>query len=161
MNKAAGFAYLGLLVVVAIMGLMQASLAVAWHADAQREKEKELLFVGNQIRQALILYYAHSPANVRRQPLRLEDLLEDPRTPTHERYLRKIYVDPISGTADWGIIRGAGGEIYGVHSLSERQPLKQGGFARADRNFSGAQKYTEWVFMPEPGQSPTVSVTQH
>lgn len=159
-TKPAGFAYLGLLIAVAIMGLVQASLAAAWNAEALREKEKELLFAGNQIRQALNLYYAHSPAKAPRQPLQLEDLLLDPRTPAHQRYLRKIYPDPITGKAQWGIIRGAGGEIHGVHSLSGRQPLKQGGFARADRNFTGAQKYSEWVFMAGPGQSFAAPISQ-
>ena len=158
-TKSAGFAYLGLLIAIAIMGLVQASLAVAWHADALREKEKELLFVGNQIRQALNLYYARSPAAALRQPLQLEDLLLDPRTPAHQRYLRKIYPDPITGKPEWGIIRGAGGEIHGVHSLSERKPLKQGGFARADKKFTGAQKYSEWVFMAGPAQWMAVPTT--
>jgi type II secretory pathway pseudopilin PulG len=160
-TKAAGFAYLGLLIAIAIMGLVQASLAAGWHADARREKERELLFAGNQIRQALNLYYAHSPAKAPRHPLQLEDLLLDPRTPTHERYLRKVYPDPITGKAEWGIIRGAGGEIHGVHSLSDRQPLKQGGFARADKNFSGAQQYSEWVFMAGPGLSFAAAAPPH
>lgn len=137
------------------MGLMQASLAAAWDAHARREKETELLFVGNQIREALNLYYAHSPPKALRQPLQLEDLLRDARTPTHERYLRKIYPDPVTGKGEWGIIRGGGGEIHGVHSLSERKPLKQGGFAKADKNFAGAQKYADWVFMATPGRSTT------
>jgi type II secretory pathway pseudopilin PulG len=145
-----GFTYLGLMIAVVIMGLVQASLAEAWHAGAQREKEKELLFAGNQMRAALNLYYAHSPARSLRHPLRLEDLLLDSRTPSNQRYLRKIYLDPVTGKPEWGIIRGAGGEIYGVHSLSEARPLKQGGFARANRNFAGAQKYSEWLFMLAP-----------
>lgn len=160
-TKSSGFAYLGLLIAIAIMGLVQASLATAWHADAVREKEKELLFAGGQIRQALNLYYAHSPGKARRQPLQLEDLLLDPRTAAHERYLRKIYPDPITGKREWGMIRGAGGEIYGVYSLSALAPLKQGGFARAERNFTGAQKYSAWVFMAGPGQSSAAPVAQH
>lgn len=156
----AGFAYLGLLIAIAIIGLVQASLATAWHADARREKEKELLFAGNQFRQALNLYYAHSPAKALRQPLRLEDLLLDPRAAAQQRYLRKIYPDPVTGKREWGIIRGAGGEIYGVYSLSERQPLKQGGFGRGDRNFTGAQKYSQWVFMAGPAQSVAAPVAQ-
>jgi type II secretory pathway pseudopilin PulG len=145
-----GFTYLGLMVAIVVMGLVQAALAEAWHADAQREKEQELLFAGNQMRAALNLYYARSPARSLRQPLRLEDLLLDARTPANQRYLRKMYVDPITGGTEWGIIRGAGGEIHGVHSLSPARPLKQGGFGKANRHFAGAQKYSEWVFMATP-----------
>jgi hypothetical protein len=143
------------------MGLVQASLAAAWQADARREKENELLFAGNQIRQALNQYYAHSPPKAQRHPLQLEDLLQDPRRPAQARYLRRIYPDPVTGKAEWGIIRGAGGEIHGVHSLSEQLPLKQSGFARADRNFSGAQKYSQWVFMATPVQLPAPPAPQH
>lgn len=151
--KQGGFTYLGLMIAIVIMGLVQASLAEAWHADAQREKEKELLFAGDQMRAALNLYYTHSPPSSLRHPLRLEDLLQDSRSPSTRRYLRKIYPDPITGKPEWGIIRGAGGEIYGVHSLSELRPLKQGDFARANKQFAGAQKYSEWVFMLAPGQA--------
>jgi type II secretory pathway pseudopilin PulG len=148
-----GFTYVGLMVAIVVMGLVQAALAEAWHTDAQREKEQELLFAGNQMRAALNLYYARSPAKSLRQPARLEDLLQDARTPTNQRYLRRIYRDPISGRAEWGIIRGAGGEIHGVHSLSAATPLKQGGFDMANRHFAGAQKYSEWVFMAASGPS--------
>jgi type II secretory pathway pseudopilin PulG len=150
--KEEGFAYLGLMIALIIMGLVQASLAEAWLADSQREKEKELLFAGHQMRAALNLYYAHSPAKSLRHPLRLEDLLQDARTPSPQRYLRKIYPDPVTGKPEWGIIRGVGGEIHGVYSLSMLRPLKQGDFARIDKNFAGAQKYSEWVFMLAPGQ---------
>lgn len=148
-----GLTYIALLVAIVVMGLVQATLAEAWHTDAQREKEQELLFAGNQMRAALNLYYVRSPAGSGRQPARLEDLLQDARTPATERYLRRIYRDPISGEPEWGIIRGAGGEIHGVHSLSTARPLKQGGFDMANRHFAGAQKYSEWVFMASPRPS--------
>jgi type II secretory pathway pseudopilin PulG len=149
-----GFAYLGVLVAIAIMGLVQAALAEAWHADARRDKERQLLFAGNQMRAALESYYAQSPPNAPRHPLHLDDLLRDARQATNARYLRKVYPDPITGTAEWGLIRGVGGEIHGVHSLSELRPLRQGGFARANQHFAGAQKYSQWVFMAAPGQVP-------
>jgi type II secretory pathway pseudopilin PulG len=151
--RQAGFTYIALLVAIVVMGLVQAALAEAWHTDAQREKEQELLFAGNQMRAALNQYYAHSPPKSLRQPLRLEDLLQDARAPGVQRYLRRIYRDPVEGTAQWGIIRGAGGEIHGVHSLSAARPLKQGGFDMANRRFNGAQKYSEWVFMAASGPS--------
>lgn len=147
-----GFTYLGLMMAIAIMGLVQAALAQAWHAEARRQKEQELLFAGNQIRAALQLYYTHSPAKSPRYPLRLEDLLRDPRQPSTERYLRRIYPDPITGTPEWGLIRGADGEIHGVHSLSDLKPLKQGHFTKADKRFEGAQKYSEWLFVMAAGQ---------
>lgn len=147
-----GFTYLGLMVLIAIMGITLASVGEVWHMALKREKEQELLFVGNQFRRALDLYYAYTPGQARRQPLSLEELLRDPRYPGTQRYLRKIYPDPVTGSPVWGLIKGPGGEIYGVHSLSEDEPLKQGNFSLADAMFENRKRYSDWVFMPTPGQ---------
>ncbi|MDD2700757.1 MAG: type II secretion system protein [Sideroxydans sp.] len=147
-----GFTYLILLALIAIMGVMMMAAGQVWHTVQQRDKEQELLFVGNQFRQALNGYYEHSPERAPRYPMQLEDLLKDPRYPSTRRYLRKIYRDPISGSDQWGLVRGADGEIYGIHSLSEEMPIKKGNFTLADKNFEGKEHYADWVFMPIPGQ---------
>lgn len=153
-----GFTYLGLLVLVAVMGVLLASAGEVWHTALQREKEQELLFVGNQFRQALKSYYEHAPPMSPRYPLRLEDLLEDPRMPSTQRHLRKIYRDPLTGRAKWGLLRGPAGEILGVHSLSRKEPLKKGNFSSADKAFENKQRYADWVFMFAPGQYPAGQV---
>lgn len=142
-----GFTYVGVLVLVAVMGIGLAASGQIWHTAQQRERERELLFIGQQFRLALDRYARHTPGQARRAPLRLEELLQDPRHPGIHRYLRKIYVDPMTGSAQWGLVTGPGGEIYGVHSLSGEEPLKKSNFALADRNFEGAMKYSDWVFM--------------
>ncbi|MFZ2161171.1 MAG: type II secretion system protein [Sideroxyarcus sp.] len=149
-----GFTYLGLLAIIAIMGVVMVSTSEVWHTAQKREKERELLFVGNEFRQAINAYYEHTPGLGPRYPASLEDLLKDPRYPSTQRYLRKIYADPVSGSEKWGLIRGQGGEILGVHSLSEEEPMKQGNFSLADRSFEGKKKYADWVFMHVPGQRP-------
>ena len=55
--------------------------------------EAELLYGGNQYRRAIERYYVSGP---RQFPRALEDLLKDPRKPGTERYLRKLYIDPLS-----------------------------------------------------------------
>ena len=67
--------------------------------------------------------------------MRLEELLQDPRYPDIRRYLRKIYLDPMTGSAEWGLVTGPGGEIYGVHSLSGDEPLKKANFGLAEKAF--------------------------
>ncbi|MCY1541438.1 hypothetical protein D9M68_771320 [compost metagenome] len=79
-------------------------------------------------------------------PMTLEDLLKDPRTPGLLRHLRKLYADPITGQAQWGLVRDAAGRIVGIHSLSERPPLKTHGFDAAHARFEQAQHYSDWVF---------------
>jgi type II secretory pathway pseudopilin PulG len=147
-----GFTYLGLMVAVAVAGVALAALGAGWHVALQRDKEAELLFVGGQMRAALSAYYQDSPPQARRHPGSLEELLRDERGAALRRYLRKIYVDPMTGKAEWGLVRGAAGEIYGVYSLSDGKPVKRDNFARADRSFAAAHKYSDWVFMFSPGQ---------
>jgi hypothetical protein len=54
-------------------------------------------------------------------------------------------------SADWGLVTGPQGQIYGVHSRSAAVPLKKGQFRGADKAFEGKTKYSEWLFM-RPGQ---------
>jgi type II secretory pathway pseudopilin PulG len=146
-----GFAYLGLVVAVAVLGVALAAVGAAWQAAARRDKERELLFVGDQIRRALAQYYVQAPPQGPRHALSLDDLLRDPRVAVMRRHLRKLYADPMTGKAEWGLVRGADGAIYGVHSLSRERPLKRARFARADQQFAQAATYAEWVFMFSPG----------
>lgn len=156
-NRLGGFTYVGLMIVIAIMGVTLAATGEVWLTAQRREKERELLFVGEQFRQALDGYYERTPGQGPRYPAKLEDLLKDPRYPATQRYLRRIYRDPVTGGEEWGLVRGQGGEILGVHSLSEEAPLKQGNFSLADRGFEGKTKYADWVFMHVPGRRPAGS----
>lgn len=144
---AAGFTYIALLITIAIIGVILALTGEVWHMAMQREKERELLFVGDQFRRAIIQYSRHTQAGSGRYPLNLEDLLKDMRTPNTQRYLRKIYIDPITGSSQWGLIKGPSGEIFGVYSLSEDEPVKKSNFSSVDASFEGKTKYSEWVFM--------------
>ncbi len=152
-RRQGGFTYLALLAVVAIMGVTLAAVGEVWHTAQKREKEKELLFIGDQFRRAIGLYYDHSPGNGR-YPQSLEDLLKDPRYPSTQRYLRKIYRDPINGGTDWGFVRKPDGGIFGVHSLSEDEPLKKSNFRLDDKEFGGKAKYSDWIFAHVPKENP-------
>ncbi len=149
-----GFTYLGVMAMILVMGIVLAGASEVWRFSIKREKEQDLLFVGNQFRQAIKLYYEHTPAQSPRYPVRLEDLLADPRYPSTQRYLRKIYADPVTGKTAWGLVKGPGGEILGVHSLSMKEPAKKTNFASVDKNFENKTKYADWVFMYAPGQYP-------
>ncbi len=149
-----GFAYFGLMILLLVMGVALAAGGEVWHLALKREKEQELLFVGNQFRQAIRLYYEGTPGQARRYPARLEDLLADPRYPSTRRYLRKIYADPVTGTMTWGLVKGPSGEILGIHSLSKKEPVKKTNFSSVDKQFENKKMYADWVFMYAPGQYP-------
>lgn len=146
-----GVVLLWLLFFVAALGVGTAAIGAVWHTAAQREREAELLFVGDQYRRAIESFW-HAPlpqGQERRLPVRLEELLEDPRFPHGVRHLRRIYVDPMTGAAKWGMVGGKGEGIRGVYSLSEARPLKSGGFPIAYAAFEEASSYREWVFLAD------------
>src|SRR5262245_65238120 len=84
-----GFTYLTVMFVIAILLGGLAIVGETWETSARREKEAELLFVGNQYRRAIGLYYASTPGVVKRYPRTLEDLIKDPRQPNTHRQTRK------------------------------------------------------------------------
>jgi type II secretory pathway pseudopilin PulG len=149
-----GFTYIGLLAAVAIAGVALAATGVLWQTEATREKERELLFVGNQFRRAIEHYHSHTPGAVKAFPKTLEDLLYDTRGPVPMRHLRRIYLDPMTGRADWELIGGAGGGIVGVRSRSQAKPFKQRGFKSRDASFVDKERYAEWAFVYSPPPPP-------
>ena len=80
----------------------------------------------------------------------LEDLLADKRYPSVRRYLRRVYPDPMTGSAEWGLVRGPNGGITGVQSRSTAQPLKKANFPKEYEAFAGAATYRDWVFAFAP-----------
>jgi type II secretory pathway pseudopilin PulG len=152
-----GFTYIGLLILIAIMGIGLAATGVVFRQQVQREKEKELLFVGDQFRRAIGQYYERSPGGDKRFPQTLEDLLLDKRYPATQRYLRRVYLDPMTGSKDWGLVKGPGDGIIGVHSLSEARALKTAGFPGRYADFEGKDSVGEWQFVysaAAPPQTP-------
>lgn len=142
-----GFTYLGLLFFIALMGVTLALTGVVWHTAQQREKERELLFIGNQFRQAIAAYYNSPSGSVKQFPKELNELLKDSRQLATTRYLRQVYRDPFTGKANWGLIKSRDDRIMGVYSLSEDEPIKQSNFREADKELEGKMHYTEWRFV--------------
>lgn len=142
-----GFTYIALLLLIAIMGVALAAESEVWYMAMKREKEQQLLFEGHQFRKALNRYYYSRGGLPGRFPTSLEDLLKDPRYPDTRRHLRQIHLDPITGSANWGTVKGPNGEIYGVYSLSEEEPAKKANFSLEDAAFEGKKKYSDWKFM--------------
>jgi type II secretory pathway pseudopilin PulG len=145
--------YLALLIGVAVMGIGLAAVGMVWDTAVQRERERELLFVGGQIREAIGRYYEASPG-VKQYPHQLEDLLDDKRFPSIKRHLRKIYVDPMTGKPDWGLLV-QGDQILGVYSQSKSKPLKVANFKLADAVFADTNAYSDWRFVYTPAGAPS------
>ncbi len=139
-----GFGYLMALFAVSALGLLAAAAGQVWHTTAQRLREDDLLFAGQQYRQALDNYFANKAGGVQQYPQRLEELLDDRRSQVTLRHLRRLYPDPITGQADWVLVT-AGERIVGLHSRSQQRPIKHS-FEGADAAFGTAERYDQWVF---------------
>jgi type II secretory pathway pseudopilin PulG len=155
-----GFTYIGLLIAVAIIGLLLTVVGQVWKTTAQRERETQLLWVGQQYRLAIASYYA----NGRGFPSALADLVQDERFPVPKHHLRRLYPDPMTGQADWTpVLTPDGQAIMGIASSSNGVPIKRKGFDVNDAIFEDADCYCAWqfVYMPRrrwgvtPGVTPT------
>lgn len=149
-DKQTGFTYLTILFAIAISGIILAEVGINWTQDIRREKERQLLFVGNQFRQAIALYYERTPGAIKRYPQKLDDLLTDERYTTPQHYLRKLYRDPITNRSGWGLVMAPEGGIMGIHSLSTDRPIKETGFDYPNRSFEGTGNYSSWLFIYRP-----------
>jgi type II secretory pathway pseudopilin PulG len=147
-----GVVLLAFLLALALAGIGALAAMDVWATTRQRERERELLFVGHQFRAAIRDYYLGGPAGAGRAlPPNLEVLLDDDRYPVPVHHLRRLYLDPVTGSSDWGLLM-AGDRIMGVYSKSDASPLKQKGFDRADSTFEDKTAYHDWVFAYVPGR---------
>jgi len=140
-----GFTLVGLAVIIAIMGVVLATVARVHSTIVKRDMEEELLFRGNEIKDAIDAYFKRGSV----YPLNFEELLKDPRGATPRRYLRKLYKDPITN-GEWDIIKDKAGRILGVRSKSDKEPLKKANFPEEYKAFEGKTKYSEWEFVSKP-----------
>ena len=100
----AGFSYIALLITLALIGVATAATMQMGVLLQQRVAEEELMAIGIEFHRALISYAGTAQPGQARAPRTMEDLLKDPRAPNIRRHLRKIYIDPMTGKDEWGII---------------------------------------------------------
>jgi hypothetical protein len=157
---------IGVLIGLGLTALLAVHTGQRLADTRQRDNEAELLFVGEQYRQAIMSYWRESPGGVRSWPARLDDLVEDKRFPKPRRHLRKLYADPLSPETPWGLLN-QGSAVIGVYSQAPGTPFRQVGFNAKQRGFDSAQRYADWRFLAEvpspavapakplPGKTPT------
>ncbi len=147
-RSAGGFAYIGLLAVVVLIGLMLAAAGEVASTAAQRDRETQLLWVGHEYRAAIARYWNQK----RTYPQSLQELLGTaPDAPLQVRYIRRLYPDPMTNAVDWVLVPAANGGIMGVASSSKRAPLKTAGFDQIEKAFADAKAYSDWQFTFAPG----------
>ena len=141
-----GFSLLLAMTIIVIMGIVLGLTGQSWRTVMKREREKELLFRGSQIKEAIESWRRQSvtvPIND------LNDLVKfrNPKV----RHLRRLYADPMTGKPNWRLIPDKNLGIIGVASTSEEEPLKKS-FANISSlsGLTGKKKYSEWEFVNNP-----------
>ncbi len=140
-----GYSFLWVMFTVAALAMSTALAGIVWSTDVRRQKERELIFVGRQFADAIGRYYESTPGAAKEYPPSLDALVADSRFLGVRRHLRRIYVDPITGTTQWGTVIVAN-RIVGVYSESAVEPLKVGNFEPTEALFADSKKYSQWVF---------------
>jgi type II secretory pathway pseudopilin PulG len=146
-RREAGFTYLGLVILVTIIGLVGAATLKVDSLLRRAAAEEELLETGAAFSAALQSYAAATPKGQPTWPRTLDDLLKDPRFPGLRRHLRKIFVDPLTGKAEWGVVyAGDRTGVLAVYSLSAAKPLKIANFDSRFLNFENKEHISDWKF---------------
>lgn len=146
MMRQTGFTFIGLMVIISISGIILAAVGTVWQQNVQREREQDLLYLGDQYRRAITQYYDRTPSGVKQFPKKLSDLLIDNRFPIPQHHLRALYENPISTDGSWQLIK-LGGRIKGVSTDSSQTPIKVSGFPERYKHFEEATTYADWQFI--------------
>ena len=119
-----GYAMAALIVALGVMGILASAAMPVWKQVAQREKEEELIFRGQQYARAIGLFQRRAGPGV--NPPNIDVLVQ-------QRFLRKKFLDPITGedfvplTAAAVAQAGLGADREGSDELGGRGPGRTGG----------------------------------
>jgi type II secretory pathway pseudopilin PulG len=148
-GTARGFTFVWALAAMAIVSIGLAQVGPLWADRAQRVRETELIRIGTLYAHALAQYKAASPGTLKQYPASLDALLSDSRFLGTQRYLRKLYGDPMRPGQPWGLIRNDDGRITGVYSSSTDVPLRREPLDLGVTWLPAARRYADWRFTPE------------
>ena len=139
----AGYAMAALLVAMSIMAIMMTVVMPVWKHAAQREKEEELIFRGQQYAHAIGLFQKKF-ANA--FPPNFDVLVE-------QRFLRKKFKDPITNDDFLPLPGGAGGGLPGAGAPGSATPGAQPSGQRGGQPPGGGSG-TTIARQPSQTQSP-------
>jgi type II secretory pathway pseudopilin PulG len=111
LRDARGYALVALLALMTLLALFAAAAAVSVRQQAQREREKEAIFRGEQVAEAIRAYYKYrasqgvhlDPA----LPTSVDQLLEGIPVGSKKRQILRASAarDPLSSSGEWRLIR--------------------------------------------------------
>src|SRR6266850_4229274 len=114
LSDESGYALVALLVVMSLMALFALAAAPQVRQQAQREREKEAIFRGDQVAEAIRSYYRYRGAQgVNSLPTSMDQLMEGiPRGTKKLQILRSEAArDPLSSSGEWRLVGPTSPEI--------------------------------------------------
>src|SRR6266850_5936272 len=118
-NKQGGYALVALLVVMSLLALFAMAAASNVKQQAQREREKEAIFRGEQVADAIRLYYrSKGAAGTNSLPTNMDQLLEGIQIPGRLKKLQILRAsaakDPLSSSGEWKLIAPTSQDFAGL-----------------------------------------------
>lgn len=144
-----GYAMAALLVSIAVMTLLMSVAMPVWRTQAQREKEAELIFRGEQIARGINLYTRKMGGG--NFPPSIDVLVQG-------RFLRKKYKDPMTESGEWDLILAGGGVPGEGGSPQQQQPGRGRGGAPStglSAPPSSGRQSSIGISSPRQGQLPS------
>ena len=139
-NGEGGYALVALLVVMSLLALFAMSAALNVKQQAQREREKEAIFRGEQVADAIRSFYRSRGAQgVNSLPTNMDQLLEGIQIPGRTKKLQILRTaaakDPLSSSGEWKLIAPTSQDFAG---LVRNLTVYSGGVPPTPRNDFGA-----------------------
>src|SRR5882672_12860636 len=139
-NGEGGYALVALLVVMSLLALFAMSAALNVKQQSQREREKEAIFRGEQVADAIRLYYrSRGGQGANSLPTNMDQLLEGIQIPGRTRKLQILRTaaakDPLSSSGEWKLIAPTSRDFAG---LVRNLTVYSGGVPPTPRNDFGA-----------------------
>jgi len=117
-----GFTLAGALTIIAILAIFWVLTLPLWQRVKQRDNEEELIFRGTEYTEAIARYHQ-----------KFGTYPPDPETLLKLKYIRKLYLDPMTKSGKWKVLHpdallqtGAAGEINKPGGKKNKKGLNQG-----------------------------------
>lgn len=139
-----GYSYLWFLFILVFISIFFSNNLIVYSTIKKKNNEEELFRIATMYCKALNEYYTNSPTGIMVYPDAFVNLLRDPRYTKDVRYLRTLFLDPITNK-EFIYIRNNQQEIVGFHSVSENKILRKS-IPKEFYYLSSAEKYSDLRF---------------
>ncbi|WP_426452934.1 type II secretion system protein [Acinetobacter sp. KB005] len=139
-----GYSYIWFLILLVFISIFISNNILVYSKIKKTEAEQELFRIAIAYCKAINMFYTNPPDGVLTYPAEINFLLKDPRYTKDVRYLRNLFLDPITNK-DFIYIYNKNKEIVGFYSSSQSQIIRK---KLPDQFYylNGAKKYSDLKF---------------